>query len=1078
MSTHQKQTTDRLFSLISNFSLSPLIMTCCKHALLVTLFVKSTWTTQPDSTPEWTFEESVKNSWIEPDDSLFKSARYEDIDYPKFLLAQETLITHSRLVKEIHLEDKYSDLVSANCGDKPCRTIMYEISNHNMHEFRKKSIPTILLVGGIHGNATIGVQALVELVRVAQKVFALKNQWYQLINNVRILVIPAINMNGLYNQTDQEIFEMEHHVTEVDPNFDFNLRPQHYCFTSLASQILSHVYNEYLIYGTLLLSKGNFEVKWPRLNQVLGVNKISADEVFLGQLAENLRHMFNYHADEDTLSNDDPDAPESNVNIASGRTGSYIEWAFGASAAEKYLSQDCFDRNSYFKAGYNHPTDASHRAIAIEIALDKTKVKGPLDKALGNEIWAVNPFSDHAKPGIIPALIITIQRFMEVLQPFVSLKELGLKHSPESGLGVDLQLEVYGEFVCNEFKIVKPESEKQAFDGLEHEFYTSQSYLVGIEARFLKHSAKMKKNFFELNLEIGCDSDIRNRIIGKSSPISHYISARNMLNYSVSNSEYTLTPPILDHFKIKHIRLGQLGQALVVENMITHSKIVYQKNFLMQVGERFPIRLAYNSRLSQIELQLLSSQFPQAPPASGFTEYMSEAGIVTRVTQSSYNKRLFDLLSQLGSDLSDLELRVFMDRQSFLCSQIDIDLLQKKSMDLQNRLSEQYKILNTSEDSQLDDLSESANSKELEYLRNQFESNRCNLFERGSHRVSKEGYLITLGRDTPVQILPAEFNRLLGRSVSAVFKVKPQQNPQSPIDSKSTVAPHPESRADLMQINGQVVMEDLTITGMSVLNLPRSFPSADQVIHTRPNEDLQIKHSSLSCSSLNPFQKVTTNRLRLVAQQKHQSAKLDGSFDLNSDDFFLLSIKVKNRIDNDGVLVLYTNSSSPSYVVYNKNQSFKLKNSHKSIQVRGEYGSQDINIYKAEFPPSQLALLGLYLLVYDTQNNNVVFDCFMAKNNGDLDVKTEYILFKSILEEIEEITKNDFTESSSWSWHREIGSFWMIIWWFVAFALLCLAAVLVLKFQFGYFKGPQRDLRNALDAAESRTEESGNFEKR
>ena len=1054
-------------------------MNIIKVFLLIACF--TTWTLGIKSSDQSDSQETITSVSIDPDDSLFNLDLYQDIDYARFVKAQESLVNYKHIVKEIHLENEYPELNPSNCGEKKCRTMMYEITNHNMHENHKKKIPTILLLGGMSGQATLGIQTLLELVRVIQKVYTVNNQWFHLVNTVRILVIPAANMNGFYHQSTEEVYEQNGNTVRIDPKFDFNLRPKKHCFSTFASQVVSRVFNDYLIYGTVLLSDGDFDVKWPKLHDLLGIAEQLGDQSFYEELVDNIINMMNYHMDFMLEYSEKSSEPASDT-IGQGMFGSYIEWASGASYAEKYLNHTCFDKNNHFEKSYQPPNDVSHRAVAIEISINKAQVKGSLDEALGNEVFIANPFSEEADSGLIPALAITIQRFIEIMQPYVSLKKISLgkiSKEPESSFNLDLELDIFGVIFCDLMKIESPEAQSQASDVLIHEWFTSQSNLISIKSKISGDSGIDDATSFDININLDCERQTRENLSGTANVVSHYLQGRITPNYSVVYADSILTPFFLTNYQIKGVRKGQFSEGLIMETQASHSKIVYFKHLLVQVGEYFPIKVNYDSNLSQVDFDVIDKNIPQNEDMLGFPDYILDSGIVNHVVHSKYNERLFDLLKNLHSGVSGLKMLIFNDNTSYICSQIKTDLLIEKKNELTNKIKIQKKIL----DSESGNLSEEEVEnvrKELEFLQKEYQANQCNQFWDESQAVGKNSYFMVLNNKKSTKILPSAFYRLLGRSVHVSFKVPIE-------DSKSVAHPdQPESnreppnsvekpmRISSIELNGKIVIEDPAITGISTGDKNQRFPEPGAVIKMTSSKLLEVKHTSLSCSSMIPFQKISSQNLKMIADHKfHEKKRPNKFFDLNSQNFFLIQVKTKGGFDGKGVINLYTNLTSPGFVLYNKKKPLKLKKTQKMVQIRGIYSSQDIQIYQGLFPSSDLSFLGLYMLVYEEKGKMPVFECFMGKDKGDFDVKTEYIVYQNILDEIESNYNLLKTNGKSWFKSKIQDNLHVIFWILFGIILTVGIAFLILKYHFGYLKRESKeDLSDALDLEEGQPESS------
>ena len=112
-------------------------------------------------------------------------------------------------------------------------------------------------------------------------------------NNLRILIIPSINMNGLLEQDDVDFSVFKGKNIQFDPMSDFNIKPEGPCFHGVTSQFLNEIYKEYLILGSLSFSKGDFEIEFPNLNSLYSIEKVTKDTKYLSTISNSLSIFMN-----------------------------------------------------------------------------------------------------------------------------------------------------------------------------------------------------------------------------------------------------------------------------------------------------------------------------------------------------------------------------------------------------------------------------------------------------------------------------------------------------------------------------------------------------------------------------------------------------------------------------------------------------------------------------------------------------------------------------------------------------------------------------------------------------------------
>ena len=111
---------------------------------------------------------------------------------------------------------------------------------------------------------------------------------YYFLNNYRLLVIPHPNVEGSFNNRKGEKTETEE---IIDPQFDFNygiVNNGYKCYQTSTARLIAHLYKEYLIIGTLILSKGKDSILFPFGSEAKHENQKSKDHKAYISIAEIL----------------------------------------------------------------------------------------------------------------------------------------------------------------------------------------------------------------------------------------------------------------------------------------------------------------------------------------------------------------------------------------------------------------------------------------------------------------------------------------------------------------------------------------------------------------------------------------------------------------------------------------------------------------------------------------------------------------------------------------------------------------------------------------------------------------------
>jgi hypothetical protein len=101
-----------------------------------------------------------------------------------------------------------------------------------------------------------------------------------------------MNMSGFFNGKDTEFVIVKE--LEDDIKFDFNVNPRDLSFTTSSARFLQKIYAEYLIYGTLALTKGDYKVRVPEMYRLLGNNENVQDDIILRRFEVNCVRLIHW----------------------------------------------------------------------------------------------------------------------------------------------------------------------------------------------------------------------------------------------------------------------------------------------------------------------------------------------------------------------------------------------------------------------------------------------------------------------------------------------------------------------------------------------------------------------------------------------------------------------------------------------------------------------------------------------------------------------------------------------------------------------------------------------------------------
>lgn len=235
--------------------------------------------------------EKTQNKLKEAFQNLYK--RYNLLtDYKQFKKRSQSFSFDQTLIRTHVLENKFPKLNSQMCGNSRCATMMYEVTNQSSGPDVINNLPTIVLIGGFNGKDRLGITILEDLLELLSKIYISEKEWFIILNNVRLLVIPVINTLGFYSHSEFETRAKNSRGEKIESLYDFNLKPKGYCYEGFVSQMLNQLHSSYLIMGGLVLSQGKNAIMYPDVQKLLLHHQKSPDKFAFEQVALKLKGLF------------------------------------------------------------------------------------------------------------------------------------------------------------------------------------------------------------------------------------------------------------------------------------------------------------------------------------------------------------------------------------------------------------------------------------------------------------------------------------------------------------------------------------------------------------------------------------------------------------------------------------------------------------------------------------------------------------------------------------------------------------------------------------------------------------------
>ena len=274
--------------------------------------------------------------------SSTKTSDYKYVNYDDFMRLLET-IKSSDLNNDIfQISDgfeRYSIYPRPTCNTMTsavCKNPIIEIGNFNRGEDFVKSLPTLLLIGGFHGNEVIGTNVLYYLIELFMKNYKTNVYFHNLLDSVHIVLLPMSNVNGFFH-TKRE--ETSNENISYDPNrdFPFNLLKNQECFRTSTALLLDAIFRNHLIVGCLTFHGGDNSITYPWGDFSHKSQSESGDNVAF----KSVSNLFKNIAGNNPRMSVQTYETGTMQNVVYDVRGGFEDWAYGASHESGIVNKNC-----------------------------------------------------------------------------------------------------------------------------------------------------------------------------------------------------------------------------------------------------------------------------------------------------------------------------------------------------------------------------------------------------------------------------------------------------------------------------------------------------------------------------------------------------------------------------------------------------------------------------------------------------------------------------------------------------------------------------------------------------------------
>ena len=518
--------------------------------------------------------------------------------YTDLIQKTNQLSLHRDLFRVQDIYSLYPELVSITCGKEKCKSPYIEMTDFKNDLEYIKTLPTILIIAGIHGNEVTGTNAIFRLFDLILKDKHRDPTWNNVLQNLRVIFLPLVNPNGYYNKTREETQIVDSKPVKIDPNRDFNWDKPEKCFATLAGQMINHVFKDNLVLGTLTFHGGTNNLTFPWGTFVHLKHSFSPDHVAFENVVEMLKSSAGQNKSLNIIEYQTGTMEELVYDVKGG----YEDWAYGASFEPKNLHFECLSKESRYTRSFLESEPNTNRAFVYLIEAGKEKM--PREGTLGNELAAVDKSQAQAVVGNVSRNMLLIKQFLEVMRPFVQIQSISLGAAELDQGTLSLVLDVKGCRKVDSVQMIVPSVLNQAAkieNGLFIE--NTQSNLVKLDAQVDLRNRKWTSSS-EIELRVECDGSWIKSNKKYGEPQSHFFRAKSDPHFEVRHKEFTLGSINLRSVKIRNVDWSNLENASFCADRYNEIRLTYHPQFYVKIENTYPLILSFDGANSEPKISV------------------------------------------------------------------------------------------------------------------------------------------------------------------------------------------------------------------------------------------------------------------------------------------------------------------------------------------------------------------------------------------------------------------------------------------------------------------------------------------
>lgn len=523
------------------------------------------------------------------------------LNYEEMNKKIQSLMAYNGLFRVNDLFDLYPAATRSMCEkDTLCRSPIIEMTNFETNLETIMKLPTVLIVGGMHGDDVIGSNSILQFALMIARGRNESWTFQNLLTNVRVLMIPMVNASGYFHKVPEEVQNLGR-SRRLDPQNDFNWDPKTNCFQSATAQLLNHVFKDNLIVGVLNLTSGSSAIYYPWGNKHRDSIPLSADNSAYTHISCLIRDAVGVNPKFDL-----PKLKFSTLEEVKGTIqGGFEDWAYAGSAENHFIQDRCQDWTSVYSTRFLETEDATNRALVMRVETNRSNSEIN-EEAMGNIEGALNKACGTAENGYISRNVLAIRAFIETMRPMMMINHFNFMNDVKTRKSyLIISVEVRGCRSVSSAKVspsVFPEQELLTQPPVVKR--NTQVNFMDFKIKILDMDSEQWMNPIDLEFEVICDEDMKVPKTGQK-PFTHFYHAKRNPNFDLKYHRNRLGSIRLDKLVVTNFVLSKLIDVKIKYTSALKAELTYDKEYFIEFGGVPRFKINYNDESQEAVLSFV-----------------------------------------------------------------------------------------------------------------------------------------------------------------------------------------------------------------------------------------------------------------------------------------------------------------------------------------------------------------------------------------------------------------------------------------------------------------------------------------